>query len=131
MSRTWIYGLGERQPGVEYLRKPNVFGGPPLRDRAGLGQIPVRDAKLASMRSLQPDLYRPFATVDAIVGKLGRDPEFDRTRWQKLVYLRSERAAYGQEDLRRIVQEILARGIRGSVRRGRGSRRRSGRRAAG
>jgi len=85
---------------------PLAFEYPKLRD--------VLDAKLATMRTLQPELDRPFPTVDVIVGKLAQPPEFDRTQWQKLVYLRSQRAAFAQEDLRRIVQEILALELRRS-----------------
>jgi hypothetical protein len=35
-------------------------------------------------------------------------------QWQKLVYLQAHRAAYCQEDLRHIVQDTLAAGLRRS-----------------
>jgi len=74
----------------------------------------VLHAKLEVMRELQPDVYRAFPSVDAVTGKLAQPPLFDRVQWQKLVYLQAHRAAYTQEDLRRIVQETLARELRRS-----------------
>jgi hypothetical protein len=70
--------------------------------------------KLELMRELQPGIYRAFPSVDAVVGKLAQPPQFDQVQWQKLVYLQAHRAAYSQEDLRRIVQETLAPGLRRS-----------------
>lgn len=70
--------------------------------------------KLEIMRELQPDTYRAFPSVDAVVGKLAQPPRFDQVQWQKLVYLHAHRAAYSQEDLRRIVQETLTPGLRSS-----------------
>jgi hypothetical protein len=96
----WVTAAAQ-EPG-----SPLAFEYPKLRE--------VLDAKLATMRILQPELYRPFPTVGAIVGKLAQTPEFDRTQWQKLVYLQSQRAAFTQKDLRRIVQEILAPELRSS-----------------
>jgi hypothetical protein len=66
------------------------------------------------MRELQPDIYRTFPSVDAVIGKLAQPPQFDQVQWQKLVYLQAHRAAYSPEDLRRIVQETLAPGLRRS-----------------
>lgn len=44
----------------------------------------------------------------------GDDQMRAQVQWQKLVYLQAHRAAYLQEDLRRIVQETLAPGLRRS-----------------
>jgi hypothetical protein len=85
---------------------PLAFTYPKLRE--------VLHDKLAIMRELQPDIYRAFPSVDAVVGELAQPPRFDQMQWQKLVYLQAHRAAYSQEDLRRIVQETLARGLRRS-----------------
>jgi hypothetical protein len=85
---------------------PLAFAYPQLRD--------VLHAKLELMRDLQPDTYRAFPSVDAVVGKLAQPPQFDQVQWQKLVYLQARRAAYSQEDLRRIVQETLTRELRRS-----------------
>jgi hypothetical protein len=83
-----------------------AFPYPHLRD--------VLHDKLEIMRDLQPDTYRAFPSVDAVVGKLAQPPQFDQVQWQKLVYLQAHRAAYSQEDLRRVVQETLAAGLRRS-----------------
>jgi hypothetical protein len=85
---------------------PLVFTYPQLRD--------ILHDKLEIMRDLQPDIYRAFPSVDAVVGKLAQPPQFDQAQWQKLVYLQAHRAAYSQEDLRRTVQETLAAGLRRS-----------------
>jgi len=85
---------------------PLAFAYPQLRE--------VLHAKLALMRRLQPDTYRPFPSVDAVIGKLAQPPQFDRVQWQKLVYLQAHRAAHSQADLRRIVQQTLAPGLRRS-----------------
>jgi hypothetical protein len=85
---------------------PLAFAYPQLRD--------ILHDKLEVMRELQPDIYRAFPSVDAVVGKLAQAPQFDQVQWQKLVYLQAHRAAYSQEDLRRIVQETLAPGLRRS-----------------
>ncbi len=96
----WIT-LAARTPG-----SPLEFTYPQLRD--------VLHDKLELMRRLQPDIYSPFPSVETIVGKLAQPPQFDRVQWQKLVYLQAHRAAYSQTDLRRIVQQTLAPGLRGS-----------------
>jgi hypothetical protein len=96
----WIT-LAAQTPG-----SPLAFAYPTLRE--------LLHDKLANMRELQPDIYRPFPTLEALVGKLAQTPALDRTQWQKLVYLRSQRAAHSQEDLRRLVQDILAPGLRRS-----------------
>ena len=83
-----------------------AFAYPHLRD--------VLHDKLELMRDLQPGIYRVFPSVDAVVGKLAQPPQFDQVQWQKLVYLQAHRAAYSQEDLRRIVRETLAAGLRRS-----------------
>jgi hypothetical protein len=85
---------------------PLAFTYPQLRE--------VLHGKLEVMRELQPGTYRAFPSVDAVVGKLAQAPQFDQVQWQKLVYLQAHRAAYSQEDLRRIVQETLAPGLRRS-----------------
>ena len=85
---------------------PLTFAYPHLRE--------VLHGKLELMRELQPDTYRAFPSVDAVVGKLAQSPQFDQVQWQKLVYLQAHRAAYSQEDLRRIVQDTLAAGLRRS-----------------
>lgn len=85
---------------------PLAFAYPELRD--------ILHDKLELMRELQPGTYRSFPSVDAVVGKLAQPPQFDQVHWQKLVYLQADRAAYSQEDLRRIVQETLAAGLRRS-----------------
>lgn len=85
---------------------PLAFTYPHLRE--------VIHDKLEIMRELQPDIYRAFPSVDVVVGKLARPPRFDHVQWQKLVYLHAHRAAYAQEDLRRIVQETLAPRLRSS-----------------
>jgi hypothetical protein len=85
---------------------PLAFAYPQLRE--------VLHDKLELMRRLQPDTYRPFPSVDAVIGKLAQPPQFDRAQWQKLVYLQAHRAAYSQADLRRIVQQTLAPGLRRS-----------------
>ena len=85
---------------------PLAFTYPKLRE--------VLHDKLEVMRELQPEIYRAFPSVDAVVGKLAQPPLFDKVQWQKLVYLHAHRAAYSQEDLRRIVQETLAPGLRRS-----------------
>jgi hypothetical protein len=85
---------------------PLGFTYPQLRD--------VLHDKLEIMRELQPNTYRAFPSVDAVVGKLAQPPQFDQVQWQKLVYLQAHRAAYCQEDLRHIVQDTLAAGLRRS-----------------
>jgi Nucleotidyl transferase AbiEii toxin, Type IV TA system len=85
---------------------PLAFTYPQLRD--------ILHDKLEIMRELQPDIYRAFPSVDAVVGKLAQAPQFDQVQWQKLVYLQAHRAAYSQEDLRRIMQATLAPGLRRS-----------------
>ena len=85
---------------------PLAFAYPQLRD--------ILHDKLELMRQLQPDTYRAFPSVDAVVGKLAQAPQFDQVQWQKLVYLQAHRAAYSQEDLRHIVQEALAAELRRS-----------------
>lgn len=96
----WIT-IAAQSPG-----SPLAFTYPQLRE--------VLHDKLELMRRLQPDIYSPFPNVEAIVGKLAQPPQFDRVQWQKLVYLQAQRAAYSQADLRCIVQEALAPGLRGS-----------------
>jgi Nucleotidyl transferase AbiEii toxin, Type IV TA system len=96
----WIT-IAAQSPG-----SPLAFTHPQLRDI-------LRD-KLEIMSELQPDVYRAFPSVDAVVGKLAQPPQFDQVQWQKLVYLQAHRAAYSQEDLRRIVQETLTPGLRRS-----------------
>jgi len=76
--------------------------------------LEVLHDKLELMRALQPNTYGPFPSVEAVIGKLAQPPDFDRVQWQKLVYLQANRAAYSQADLRRIVQQTLAPGIRRS-----------------
>jgi hypothetical protein len=85
---------------------PLAFTYPQLRD--------ILHDKLELMRELQPEIYRAFPSVDAIVGKLAQPPKFDQLQWQKLVYLQAHRAAHSQEDLRRIAQETLAPELRRS-----------------
>lgn len=85
---------------------PLAFTYPQLRD--------ILHDKLELMRDLQPEIYRAFPSVDAVVGKLAQPPQFDQVQWQKLVYLQAHRAAYSQEDLRHIVQDTLAAGLRRS-----------------
>jgi hypothetical protein len=96
----WII-IAAQNPG-----SPLAFAYPQLRD--------ILHDKLELMRDLQPDTYRAFPSVDAVVGKLAQPPQFDQVQWQKLVYLQAHRAAYSQEDLRHIVQETLAPGLRRS-----------------
>jgi hypothetical protein len=91
---------------VQTIGSPLVFTYPQLRD--------ILHDKLELMRDLQPEIYRAFPSVDAVVGKLAQAPQFDQVQWQKLVYLQAHRAAYSQEDLRRIVQDALAAGLRRS-----------------
>ncbi|MFI4990973.1 MAG: hypothetical protein ACHQHO_08710 [Solirubrobacterales bacterium] len=88
-----------------------------LREQASLPYSQLREVlhdKLEVMRELQPEIYRAFPSVDAAVGKLAQPPRFDQVQWQKLVYLQAHRAAYSQEDMRRIVQQALAPGLRRS-----------------
>ncbi len=91
---------------AQTIGSPLVFTYPQLRD--------ILHDKLELMRDLQPEIYRAFPSVDAVVGKLAQAPQFDQVQWQKLVYLQAHRAAYSQEDLRRIVQDALAAGLRRS-----------------
>lgn len=108
-----VHGLVKRYADAAWITtaaqipgSPLAFTYPHLRD--------VLHDKLELMRELQPEIYRAFPSVDAVVGKLAQPPQFDQVQWQKLVYLQAHRAAYSQEDLRRIVQETLAAGLRRS-----------------
>ncbi|HEY7934038.1 MAG TPA: nucleotidyl transferase AbiEii/AbiGii toxin family protein [Solirubrobacteraceae bacterium] len=108
-----VHGLVKHYADVAWITtaaqatgSPLAFTYPELRE--------LLHDKLEVMRELQPQVYRAFPSVDAVVGKLGQTPQFDQVQWQKLVYLRAHRAAYSQKDLRRIVQETLAPGLRRS-----------------
>ncbi len=108
-----VHGLVKHYADVAWITtaaqafgSPLAFTYPQLRD--------ILHDKLELMRELQPDTYRAFPSVDAVIGKLAQPPQFDQTQWQKLVYLQAHRAAYTQEDLRRIVQDTLAPGLRRS-----------------
>jgi hypothetical protein len=83
---------------------PLAFTYPHLRE--------VLHDKLEVMRGLHPDIYQSFPSLDAVVGKLAQPPLLDQVQWQRLVYLQAHRAAHSQSDLRRIVQETLAPGLR-------------------
>lgn len=96
----WIT-LAAQQPG-----SPLVFTHFKLRE--------VLDEKLRIMRILQPALYEPYPSVEAIVGKLAQPPQLDRGQWQKLVYLQGQRTTYSETELARIVQHTLAPGLRGA-----------------
>jgi hypothetical protein len=63
--------------------------------------------KLERMRSLHPQRYEPFTSLEDVISKLAQDPEFDRGEWEKLVYVREHRDTLDQNLLRRAVQEIL------------------------
>lgn len=108
-----VHGLVKHYADVAWITiaaqttgSPLAFSYPELRD--------ILHGKLELMRELQPGIYRAFPSIDAVVGKLAQSPQFDQVQWQKLVYLQAHRAAYSQEDLRRVVQETLAPGLRRS-----------------
>lgn len=75
------------------------------------------DAKLAAMRTLQPDIYAPFPHIDALIGDLSRPPRFDAGQWREIMYVRAQRDRFKPQLLIDAVTKILAAGLQAAVRR--------------
>jgi hypothetical protein len=63
--------------------------------------------KLEIMRTIQPDYYAPWATVNDVIESLDEDPVFDQREWEKIVYLRAQRDRFGPALLKKAVQTLL------------------------
>jgi hypothetical protein len=69
-------------------------------------------AKLEAMRTIQPEIYASFQSVDGLIGDLAKPPRFDAKEWVKLMYLRAHRDRFKQDLVARAVREILVPGLR-------------------